>query len=126
MEEKQTYRRNKGGRPRKEIRRDQLLCMKCSSEERKIIEERAQILQLSVSEYLREFGLTGKIVSRNKALPKEVLLLTATLNHLAANINQIARKRNGIDELNTLERANLKVQSLELKELATAIKILMK
>lgn len=126
MEEQQTYRRNKGGRPKKEIRRDQLLSMKCSLEERKIIEKRTQDLQLSVSEYLRELGLNGKIVSRNKALPREVLLLTATLNHLAANINQIAKKRNGMDELSTLERVNLKVQSLELKELAATIKALMK
>ena len=126
MEEQQTYRRNKGGRPKKETKRDLVISMKCSSQERRIIEERSQALQLSVSEYLRELGLTGKIVSRNKALPREVLLLTATLNHLAANINQIAKKRNGMDELNILERANLKVQSLELKELAATIKVLMK
>jgi transcription termination factor NusB len=126
MEEQQNYRRNKGGRPKKETKRDLVISMKCSSQERRIIEERSQSLQLSVSEYLRELGLTGKIASRNKALPREVLLLTATLNHLAANINQIAKKRNGMDELNTLERANLRVQSLELKELAATIKTLMK
>jgi hypothetical protein len=56
-------------------------------------------------------GLTGKIDRREKALPKEVLELTGTLNHMAANLNQIAKKRNGVEELNALDRATLKVQS---------------
>lgn len=122
METQEIYRRNKGGRPKKEVKKDRAITIKCSPEERKTIENRAASAHLSVSEYLREMGLSGKIDSRQKSLPKEVLMLTATLNHLAANINQLARKRNGIDELSPMERANLKVQSLELKQLALTIK----
>ena len=79
-----------------------------------------------MSEYLREMGLSGKIDRREKAIPKEILLLTGTLNHLAANLNQIARKRNGIEELNALERAGLEVQSRDLKKLAIEIRSYLK
>ncbi len=37
--------------------------------------------------------------------------MTGTFNHIAANLNQIAKKRNSGEELNALERASLKVQS---------------
>ena len=77
----------------------------------------------SVSEFLRNLGLNGKIVSLKKALPKEVLLFTATLNHLAANMNQIAKKRNQNDELNALERAELQHLAGGVKDLASEIKI---
>ena len=122
MKQQNVISKNKGGRPKKVVKRDQLMAIKCTLYERKVIEARAKNANLSVSEYLREIGLTGKTDRRNKALPKEVLSLTATLNHLAANINQIAKKRNGIEELNPLERAALKVQSGQVKELATQIK----
>jgi len=52
---------------------------------------------LTVSEYLRNLGLGSKIDRRQKVLPKEVLAFTGTMNHIAANLNQIAKKRNGIE-----------------------------
>ncbi|TRW24006.1 mobilization protein [Flavobacterium zepuense] len=114
--------RNKGGRPPKAIKRDQLMAIKCTLYERKVIEAKAKSVGLTISEFLREMGLTGKIDRRNKALPKEVLGFTATLNHLAANLNQLAKKRNSNDELSPLERAALKVQSGQVKEIAVTIK----
>jgi hypothetical protein len=114
--------RNKGGRPRKEIKKDQILAIKCTMLERKIITGKARLANLSVSEFIREFVLKGKIDNRNKVLPKEILGLTGQINHIAANLNQIAKKRNSIDELTVLERAELNVQSRSLKELATEIK----
>lgn len=122
MEEVKTFTKNKGGRPKKDIKKDQLLNLKCTQIERKVIQEKAKQANLSVSEYLREMALTGKIDRREKALPKEVLQLTGTLNHLAANFNQIAKKRNGIDELDAFERAELMVQSGQVKRLAEEIK----
>lgn len=122
MEQQNVITKNKGGRPKKAIKRDQLMAIKCTLYERKVIEARAKSVNLSVSEYLREIGLTGKIDRRNKALPKEVLGFTAMLNHMAANLNQIAKKQNGIDELSPLERAELKVQSGQVKEIAVQIK----
>ena len=122
IEEQNVMTKNKGGRPKKAIKRDQLMAVKCTLYERKVIEARAKSVNLSISEYLRETGLTGKINRRNQALPKEILNFTATLNHMGANLNQIAKKRNGTDELSPLERAELKVQSGRLKEIAVEIK----
>ncbi len=114
--------KNKGGRPRKEIRRDQQLAVMCTLKERKIIEAKAKMSNVSISEYLRTLALEGQVGRRIKVLPKEVLLFTATLNHLAANMNQVAKKRNQQDELNALERADLMVLSADIKKLAAAIK----
>jgi uncharacterized membrane protein len=123
MEEQKITTRNKGGRPKKAIKKDQLLAVKCSLFERWAIEARAKSANLTVSEYLREIAMTGKIDRREKALPKEVLEKIGTINHVAANVNQIAKKRNSGEELNALERASLKVISGELKGAAVQIKI---
>ncbi|HVU93718.1 MAG TPA: hypothetical protein VHE34_00775 [Puia sp.] len=106
MEERKDDRK-KGGRPKKAVKMDQLLGVKCTLIERKAIEARARSVGLSVSEFLRKMGLTGKIDRNERVLPKEVLQYRGTLNHAAANINQIAHKRNRGDELNALERAEL-------------------
>lgn len=122
MEEQNDSKKNKGGRPKKVVKRDQLLAIKCTLYERRIIEAKAKRSNLSVSEYLREIGTTTKIDFRNKALPKEVLSLTGMLNHMAANLNQIAKKRNSNNDLSPLERAELKVRSGQVKDLAVQIK----
>ena len=122
MEEQRTTTRNKGGRPKKAVKKDQLLAVKCSLFERKAIEARAKSVNLSISEYLREIALTGKIDRREKALPKEILEITGNLNHCAANVNQIAKKRNSGEELNALDRAELKLLAEELKGAAVLIK----
>jgi len=122
MEEQRTITRKKGGRPKKAVRKDQILALKCSLFERRAIEARAKSTNLTVSEYLREMALTGKIDIRQKAFPKEILALSGTFNHIAANLNQIAKKRNSGEELNALERADLKVQSGQMKALASEVK----
>ncbi|HVU97325.1 MAG TPA: hypothetical protein VHE34_18980 [Puia sp.] len=114
--------RNKGGRPKKAVKKDQLLGVKCSLLERRAIEAKARSANLSVSEYLRTMGIDGKIDRPERTLPREVLKITGTLNHLAANINQIAHKRNRHDELNALERATLQHDSTVLRQLAKDIK----
>ena len=123
MEEQKTKAKNKGGRPKKAVKKDQIMAFKCTLFERRAIEARAKSTNLLPSEYLREMGLTGKIDRREKALPKEVLEKIGTINHVAANVNQIAKKRNSGEELNALERASLKVISGELKGAAVLIKI---
>jgi hypothetical protein len=126
MEPNDETKKNRGGRPKKVVKRDQLLAIKCTLFERKTIEAKAKNANLTVSEYLREIGLTTKIDYRNKALPKEILSFTGVLNHMAANLNQIAKKRNSNDELNPLERAELKIQSGQVKDLAAQIKNFLK
>lgn len=114
--------KNKGGRPQKAVKQNQFIGVRCTLVEKTILRQKAKTVGLSLSEYLRESGLKGQSVTRIKALPKEVLQLAGTLNHLAANINQVAKKRNRNDELNALERADLQALSGQLKQLAFDIK----
>ena len=114
--------RNKGGRPTKEIKRNKLLGVKCNSLEKFMIKANAKNSGLTVSEYLRELGMNRKIGMPKIIVPKEILQMTGTLNHMAANLNQIAKKRNQLDELNTLERAQLNQLSLSVKQLTKDIK----
>ena len=114
--------RNKGGRPKKAIKQREFIGVKCSLVEKILLKQKAKTVGLSLSEYLREMGFNGQVVRRTKAIPQEILQFTGTLNHLAANLNQIAKKRNGIEQLDALERAGLEVQSRDLKRLAEAIK----
>ncbi len=122
MESNKNIRNNRGGRPVKSIKKDQHLAFKCSLLDRKIIERKAGSLHLTVSEYLRDMGLKGRVNTRIKTLPKEVLLLSAGLNHMASNLNQIAYRRNRGDEFNPLERASLNSLAEEIRSLAKQIK----
>ena len=122
MEALKTSGTNKGGRPKKPIRKDRMLTLKCSLTEKWIIAAKAKQNGLTVSEYLRAAAINGKIDMPKKALPPEVLQLAGTLNHLAANLNQIAKKRNSSEQLDAIERAGLELQSKELKMIAATIK----
>lgn len=122
MNETETYKKNKGGRPRKQIKRNEQLAVMCTMEERKIIETKAKSVNVSISEFLRTLALDRQVDRKIRVLPKEVLIFSATLNHLAANMNQIAKKRNQNDDLGAIERAGLTVLSNEIKKLATDIK----
>lgn len=114
--------RNKGGRPAKAVKRNKLLGVKCTLVEKRTIEAKARYSAVSVSEYLRNLGLGSKIDMQKIRLPKDILQFTGILNHLAANLNQIAKKRNQLDELNALERSQLNQLSLSVKQLAVDIK----
>lgn len=114
--------KTKGGRPKKNIKKDCRVSVRCSLIQRKAIQAKAKSANFSVSEFLLKMGLTGKIDRKEKVLPKEILQLIGTLNHLAANLNQIAKKRNGVEPLTAYDRADLLVQSGSLKQLSEAIK----
>jgi hypothetical protein len=121
MQQPDRYPRSKGGRPKKAVKRDQLLGVKCTLIERRAIEARARSVQMTISEYLRKIGLTGKIDRSERTIPKELLQQSGTLNHAAANINQIARKRNRGEELNAIERAELQSSVIVVTEAAKKI-----
>jgi len=112
--------RNKGGRPRAQIKRDEQLTVMCNIVEKKIIQGNAKRARTNVSVFLRQLGLNGRIVV--KTLPKEVLQFTGTLNHMAANLNQIARKRNKGEDLNTLDRALLNQEVRGLQRIVKEVK----
>ena len=122
MEEREQYTRNKGGRPAKAIKRNKLIGVRCSTTEQFLIEAKAKAARLTKSEFLRILGLTGKIDIQKKVIPKEVLIAVADLNHLAANMNQIAKKRNSNDDLNAFDRAEINVAVDNLKEFVTNFK----
>ena len=115
-----------GGRPKKLVKQDCFIGIKCSASEKEILVQKAKASDLTLSEFLREAGLKRQAVSQTKALPKEVLLFTATLNHLAANINQIARQCNTYNQLTTAERTSLFILSVQVKQLAADIKNFLK
>ena len=114
--------KKRGGRPKQAVTKNQQLAVMCTLPERKLIEEKAKTANMSKSEYLRTIGLSGKIDIKIKVLPKEVLFFTATLNHVAANMNQIAHKRNCNDELTAIERAELNFLSEQVQQLVNDIK----
>jgi len=88
--------------------------------EKKIIQMNARKAGTNISVFLRTLGLNERV--KVKTLPKEVLQLTGTLNHVAANLNQIARKRNGVDELDAMDRALLNQEVRSLQGLVKAVK----
>ncbi|HRI21276.1 MAG TPA: mobilization protein [Panacibacter sp.] len=71
------------------------------------IESKAKAAGFTVAEYLRGMGLTGKIDRRIKVIPREILEYKATLNHMAANLNQAAKKANSNEPLTGMERQGL-------------------
>lgn len=122
MEKQEKREKNKGGRRPVENKMDQLIPVKCTAEQREEIQVRAAKAGMTVSEYLREIGTKGRIEKRLIVFPKEVLQLTGNLNHLAANLNQIAKRRNSFEQLSSEELLTLRRQSEEVKDLATLIK----
>lgn len=122
METTVKHRNSKGGRPSKEIKRNKSVTVHCSAFEQRLLKTKGKEAGMTVSEYLREIGLSGKIDRPKRDFPKEALALNGTLNHIAANLNQLAKKRNSGEEFD----AYLSVKELQLcdqlKELTITIK----
>ena len=115
-------RSSKGGRPQKKDKRDQQLAVMCTLQEREQIEQKAKQHNLPVSVWLRTVALQGQTGSLKKTFPKEILLFTATLNHIAANINQLTKKHNQYQLFSAAEITQLQDLITALKQLAAEIK----
>lgn len=122
MQAENSKKNNKGGRPKVKVKRDQQLAVMCSLQERNLIEQKAKQSNSPVSVWLRSLALKGQTGSIKKTIPKEVLLFTATLNHLAANINQLTKKHNQYDLFSDAEINQLQQLITEVKQLAADIK----
>jgi hypothetical protein len=118
---KHTARAGRGGRPQVPHKRRSVVSVMCTLIEKKIIEANAKRVGMNPSVFLRNLGLNTRIEVRVKTLPKPVLELRGTLNHIAANLNQIARKRNRGDDLNAMERAMLDQDVRSLRTLVNNI-----
>ncbi len=114
--------KKKTGRPLKAIKKNQQLAVMCTELERRIIQQKASKANCSISQFLRELGVSAKVELRIKSIDPEVLAFSGMLNHVAANLNQIARKRNMDEELSAIQRAELNYLSSEIKEMAITIK----
>lgn len=114
--------RNKGGRPKKKDKRDQQFAVMCTLQERELIEQKAKQHNCPVSVWLRSVALQGQTGSLKKVFPREVLLFTATLNHIAANINQLTKKHNQYQLFSAAEITQLQDLITALKQLAAEIK----
>jgi hypothetical protein len=122
MEPLKSIKRKTLGRPPKAIKSNHFIGVKCSLIEKTLLKQMAKRDGLTLSEYLRKTGLNRKEARKITVLPKEVLQFTGTLNHLSANLNQLARKNNQFGELSLIERLNLEKLANQVKELATSIK----
>jgi hypothetical protein len=120
--EKMEYRNTKkGGRPPKEEKRSEQLCVMCTKAERNAIESKAKLALCSNSEFLRNLALDANV--QIKHIPPEILKITGSMNHIAANLNQIARKRNMKEELSAIERATLNYLCTEIQNVVDNLKI---
>ena len=113
---------NKGGRPAKEIKRNITITVHCSAFEKRILLEKRKDFGITLSEYLRQTGLDHKIIRHRKDYPREALILNGMLNHIAANLNQIAKKRNSGEELGAYRRTQLEELSEQLHLLTQQIR----
>jgi len=122
MQAENSKKNSKGGRPQKKNKRDQQLAVMCTPEERELIEQKARQHNCPVSVWLRTVALQGQTGSLKRAFPREVLLFTATLNHIAANINQLTKKHNQYQLFSAAEITQLYDLIAALKQLAADIK----
>lgn len=122
MQTTENAKRSKGGRPKKAIKQNHFIGIKCSLIEKTFLKQKAKSVGLSLSEFVREAALKGQAVRQFKLIPKDILQFTATLNHLAANMNQVAKKCNQNQDLNVYERSDLIKLSEDIKGLANNIK----
>ena len=122
ISELREQKRNKGGRPKKQIKRDEQLAVMCALVERKAIEYKAKTANISVSEFLRTLGLKGQVDMKIKTLPKEVLQFIGMLNHMSANLNQVVKKRNREETFTAMERDEFFLLSKDIQELVKQIR----
>ena len=114
-------RMNRGGRPQVPHKRRSSVSVMCTLIEKKIIEANAKRIGMNPSVFLRNLGLNTRIEIRVKSLPRPVLEMRGMLNHIAANLNQIAKRRNRGDDLNAMERALLDQDVRSLRSLVKNI-----
>ena len=97
------------------------MTVRCSQVELVYIKARAKKTGKALSVYVREAALQG-YTSRDTPLPPEVLVFQGQLAQVCGLLEVIARKRLDGDELNALERAQLKEVRQSLQQFLENIK----
>jgi hypothetical protein len=121
MEQRDIRVRNKGGRPKVAVKKDQMIPVKCSSIEKIILKGKARAVGLTTSEFLRKLGLDGKIDRQETSYPKEILQYIKLLNNAASNINQISKKLNLTGQFTPYWQQQLGYHLGELKKMEQQI-----
>jgi len=121
MERSEERQARKAGRPKKQLPLSEQLAVMCTKTDRAVIQAKAKQSGRCVSAYLRELGLSGKVEIKMQTIPKEILLLKGMLSHAAANLNQIAKKKNSDEPFNALDRAEASLVLQQTKELIKQI-----
>lgn len=93
----------------------------CSREEEKYIRLCAKEKGMSLSRYMRAIAVQG-LKTRDTPLPTEVLVFQGELCQVAGLLEIIAQKRQDGDELNALERAQLKELRNNLVNMSRGLK----
>ncbi len=122
MNENKKQQKNKSGRPRKVQKMDKYIGVKCTLIEKTAIISNAKKVKLTPSEFLRRLGLQRRIDIKIKRIPREALGITALLNYLNANLNQVAKKKNKDEPFDALERAKLSALATEIKAVVEQVK----
>jgi hypothetical protein len=110
----------KKGRPKKDLKMDVLLHLKCSSIQAEEIRRKATLYHLPISVYLRECALKNKVQIRS--LPTEVLAFQTRNNQICALLNQLAFKKNRNEQLTAIERAEISSVVEELHQMVQTIR----
>lgn len=88
MEEKESVKKKKAGRPAKMVRKEIRACVRYTKIEYFIIKEKAGKANLKVSEYIRQLSIHGKV---NGRLSPEEQIWIRQLIGMANNLNQLAK-----------------------------------
>jgi len=109
-----TYKKNKGGRPKKNIKRNALISVRFTKNEKQALKYIAKKENEKPSEFLRNIGLRKIGLSVRKKPNEEIQNLRNELRRLGVNINQISKQLN---TNNQLKSTQISMFEITLKEL---------
>lgn len=109
-----TYQKNKGGRPEKEVKRNALVSVRFTKNEKQALKYIAKKENENPSEFLRNIALKKIGLSVRKKPNEEIQNLRNDLRRLGVNINQIAKQLN---TNNQLKSTQISMFEITLKEL---------
>jgi hypothetical protein len=112
----------KGGRPTQEVKRNQLLGVKCTHLEKFTIEAHARSHHLSVSEYLRLLGLQQGGAPKAKHAPSELLQFSGQLCQLVSQLNALSNHYYEAGSIHALEWAQVQTLCKETLQFLHTLK----
>ena len=81
--------KNKGGRPAKLLVKDIVIRIRLDKQEQFILSQRAKMARQSLSQYVRQVAVSGKVIARLSADEKEII---RKLVGMCTNLNQLTKE----------------------------------